>query len=84
MASIHNWHIFNDQGEHVATCKYAEDAAAFVSITGNGATVKSVYDEVLWTEGKENHSAGESYDGTASILHARLSACASRRSLRRY
>lgn len=58
----------NGQDECVAHVKYAEDAAALVSILGEAATVRTPRGRVLWTEGAEVASAGDSYDEAASVI----------------
>lgn len=68
MASTPEWKVYRD-GEYVAACKYAEDAAAFVSIAGS--VVKHGHAHVVWTEGAEEFLAANSYDGAARIMEAR-------------
>ena len=53
--------------EYIAACKYAEDAAAMVSLAGG--TVKYGHNLLVWKEGAEQIQAGESYDGAARIMH---------------
>ncbi len=72
MAHSPNYKIYRQGGEYVASCKYAEDAAAIVSIWGEGAFVKFQHRVRVWTEGKEDFSAGESYDRAASVMRRRL------------
>lgn len=69
--------VHNNQGDRVALIKHAEDAAAFVAIQGDGATVRH-NGRVVWSEGSETESAGESYDGAATIMHKRARAGVSR------
>ena len=57
--------------EYIAAIKYGEDAAAFVAIIGDGATVRLGHNFVLWTEGQEHISAAESYDEAAAVMHGR-------------
>lgn len=62
--------IFNPQGEYVASCKMYEDAAMLVGNYGPGAKIK--YGAILvWTEGQEEFSASESFDGAREIMVAR-------------
>ena len=57
--------------EYVASCKYAEDAAALVAVLGEGATIRFGHGPVLWAEGREDQSAGESYDHVREVCDAR-------------
>jgi hypothetical protein len=56
-------------GEYVASCKYPEDPAALV--TCMGGEIRAGHSRVVWTEGKEEFSAGESYDGVRDLCVAR-------------
>lgn len=69
MASSPEWKIYRN-GNYVACCKHAEDAAALVSLSGG--IVKNGHTLIVWKEGAEAFSAGESYDGAAEIMHSRL------------
>lgn len=71
MASTPEWKVYRD-GEYIAACKYAEDAALLVSAAGG--VVKHGHSLVVWTEGCEEFSAGESYDSAASTMHSRRKA----------
>jgi len=53
----------------VATCMYAEDAATIASHY-EGARIK-VAGRVVWVEGKEDTSAGESVDDVVATIHDR-------------
>lgn len=68
MAAAPKWKVYRN-GEYVAACKYAEDAAAMVSVAGG--TVKLNHNKVVWVEGEEDQSAGESYDEAAATMIAR-------------
>lgn len=70
MAATPQWKIYNGT-EYVAACKYAEDAAALVSCLGDAATVRVGHRKIVWREGHEDRSAGESYDGAALVMHQR-------------
>ena len=61
------WSIHNADGDLMAITKHAEDAAAFVALIGDGATVRNG-GKVLWTEGAEDIPAAESYDAAASTI----------------
>jgi len=65
------WKCHFPDGEFGASTKYAEDAAAIVALWGAGATVKWDHRLVVWTEGKEEISAAESYDRATAIMMAR-------------
>jgi hypothetical protein len=60
--------------EYVAAFKYAEDAAAFVAVLGEGAMIRHGHRLVLWHEGHEEFSAWESYDRAAEIMFGRIRA----------
>jgi len=72
MAGSPRFKIYSAANEYIASIKYLEDAAAFVSIQGEGATVRSGHAKrnILWTEGLDGN-AGESYDGAALVMEAR-------------
>ena len=57
--------------EYLASTKHLEDAAVLVA-AWSGGEVRYGHNFVLWTEGKEVFSAGESYDGAADIMQRRL------------
>lgn len=75
MAGTPQFKIFSAGNEYVASIKYLEDAAAFVSIQGEGATVRNGHakKDTLWTEGVDGN-AGESYDETAATMRAIITA----------
>lgn len=68
MAASPQWKVYRGK-EYVAACKYAEDAAAMVSLAGG--TVKHGHGLLVWTEGSEEFSAGDSYDRAAQIMERR-------------
>lgn len=68
MAASPQWKIYRE-GEYVGCCKYAEDAAALVSVSGG--VVKHGHSLIVWREGHEEFSAGESYDRAAEIMQKR-------------
>lgn len=68
MASAPEWKVYRN-GAYVAACKFAEDAAALVSLSGG--IVKHGHSLIVWREGAEEFSAGESYDGAARIMEKR-------------
>lgn len=63
MAASPEWKVYTPDGDYTACFKHPCDAAAFVAILGEGATIrhKGSRAVALWTEGKDG-SAGESYD----------------------
>lgn len=74
MAASPKLKVYNASGEYVASCKYPSDAAALVSLYGDGATIRHGHrkTDAVWTEGAESQPAGESYDFVAETVHARL------------
>ncbi|MES2814483.1 MAG: hypothetical protein V4720_06275 [Pseudomonadota bacterium] len=69
MAASPQWKIYRNK-EYIGCCKYAEDAAALVAMAGG--LVKHGHSLVVWTEGQEDFSAGESYDGAGAIMQDRV------------
>ena len=61
-------------GKYIASCKYAEDAAALVAGHA-GAQIRAGHSGgskgALWTEGAEYFSAGDSFDGVAELVAMR-------------
>lgn len=74
MAASPPYKVYNPQGDYIASCKHAEDAACLAGLNGNGSKIKYERAFILWTEGSEEIPAGESYDRAAKIMHARLEA----------
>jgi hypothetical protein len=58
--------------EYIAAFKHADNAAAFVAVIGEDATVRYGHNTILWREGAEAFSASESYDGAADIMLGRM------------
>lgn len=71
MAASPQFKVYRD-GEYVAACKYAEDAAMLVA--GATGVVKHGHRLVVWREGSEEFGAGASYDEAAAIMCARVDA----------
>lgn len=69
MAATPEWKVYRNK-EYIGCCKYAEDAAALVSL--GGGVVKHGHSLTVWVEGQEAFNAGESYDGAAKIMFARV------------
>lgn len=67
------WKIYTRDGEYVAACKDAEDAAALVGLRGDGSTVRYDHKTTVWREGSEECSALDNYDQAAATMHARIS-----------
>lgn len=68
------WKVYRpgaSRPEYVAACKYPEDAAALVALSGEG-TVKHGHGLTVWREGREAFPASESYDGAAALMRKRL------------
>ena len=75
MAGSPQFKVYSSANEYVGSIKYLEDAAAFVSIQGEGATVRNGHAKKhsLWTEGVDGN-AGESYDEAAVTMRAVINA----------
>jgi hypothetical protein len=71
MAASPQWKVYRGK-EYLAACKRVEEAACLVAFLGDGATIRSGHDLVLWTEGSEDQSACESYDHVTEVVHGRL------------
>lgn len=71
MAGSPQLKVYSPSGEYVASCKHAEDAAALVSLYGDGATIRVGHRRTVWTEGAELQSAAESYDYVALVVGSR-------------
>jgi len=76
MAASPLWKVFNPSGEYVASCKYAEDAAAIVG-SYSGGEIRAGHSKSLtvWREGFEDAgTATDSYDTVATVCNERLQA----------
>jgi len=73
MASSPKYKVFNPSGEYVASCKYAEDAAAVVALYGDGAQIRTSHSkrDTVWIEGEECESAANSVDFVAQRVSER-------------
>jgi hypothetical protein len=69
MGSTPQFKVFTAANEYVASIKYLSDAAAFVSVLGEGATVRSGHakKDTIWTEGITGN-AYDSYDEAAEAM----------------
>lgn len=72
MAASPSWKVYNAAKEYRAACKAIEEAAVLVAFLGDGATIRCEHSLVVWTEGAEDQSAGESYDHVAEVASRRL------------
>lgn len=74
MAASPFWKVYNPQGEYVASCVHAEDAATLVACYGNGAEIRGGHARkfLVWSEGNETFPAGESYDRVALLCAERI------------
>lgn len=70
MSGTPRFKIYNAAGEYVAACRDGEDAAMMVAHLGDGARVK-LYGRIVWREGSEDFSAGESCDAARDVMRAR-------------
>ncbi|CAB5237996.1 hypothetical protein UFOVP142_64 [uncultured Caudovirales phage] len=71
MPREHEYAVY-ECGEHVATIKYPEEAAAFASIIGDGAEVRCCHSRLVWKEGSEEFPVSESYDRAGNIIRERV------------
>lgn len=63
-----SFYVVNAESKTMGATVHAEDAAAFASMLGDGAAVTTPMGAILWTEGDEDFSAADSYDGAAEII----------------
>lgn len=68
--------VYNARNQYRAACVDASEAAAVVSVLGDGATIRASHSnaDTLWCEGAEDHPAAESYDYVARVVIIRLDA----------
>ena len=59
-------------GEYVAACKHAEDAAAIVALSGGEIRLGHSTKDRLYVNGDEGVRAEDSIDAVAEIIHRRL------------
>lgn len=71
MGKSPQWKVYSVVREYVAATRYPEDAAALASVNGRGTEVRYGHKMVVWREGSEDFSAGESYDRAAEVMVAR-------------
>jgi hypothetical protein len=63
--------VYRD-GELVAACRYAEEAAGIIAVSNSG--VIKVNGRIVWREGEEDQAAWESYDYVAEVIARRVRA----------
>jgi hypothetical protein len=68
MAASPRWKIYRN-GEYVGCCKYAEDAARLVALSGG--EIRDGHRKLVWREGTENWNASESYENCAGVIMER-------------
>lgn len=71
MATPLRFKVYSD-GKYVAALRHAEDAANIASCYTDGVIKYGTW--IVWREGKEEFSGGDSYDGAARIMHDRIRA----------
>jgi hypothetical protein len=67
MASTPQWKCYLS-GEYMAATKHPEDAAILMAAWGSSGEVRRDHTLVVWREGREEISAGESADVAAQIM----------------
>ena len=72
MAASPDWKVYDARGRYQAATKEPEAAAVLVSFYGYGATVRFNHAWIVWTEGKEQQEAAESYDYASVLMITRL------------
>ncbi|MFG6500116.1 hypothetical protein [Sulfitobacter sp. 1A15106] len=73
MAGSPDIKVFDADGKYQAACKEIEAAAALMGFYGEGATIRFGHAKAatVWTEGKEDQLACESYDHVAQVALGR-------------
>lgn len=71
MARSPRYKVYSAEGEYIAACKFAEDAAAIVA-SYEGGTIRDGHRKVVWHEGHEAETAGNSYDAVAQTVYERV------------
>lgn len=78
MAAAPRWKVYRGD-QYIAACKYLDDAAALVAFNArapDGATIRDGHSpkSIVWTEGKEDQPASESYDHVVEVCWRRADA----------
>ena len=73
MAASPRWKIYDKDGNYQAALKEVEAAACVVGFYGLGATIRCGHNsrDIMWTEGREEIDAHESYDTVTATVHDR-------------
>lgn len=66
--------VYGVEDEHIADFKNDFDAAFFVAGQRDGTTIRIGYRkrDIVWTEGLEEDSAGQSYSATVAVIRKRV------------
>lgn len=74
MAASPAYKLFDASGAYVGAAKDSHTAAQFVAALGDGASVRDGHAKkrTLWTEGREQTTAFESFDAAAAEMERRL------------
>lgn len=73
MGASPGWKVYNAKGEYVAACRDLYMAAAIIAgVGGDWWTIRWRHGRIMWREGAEGVSAGESYDQVAITVAKRL------------
>lgn len=71
MAGSPKWKVYRGR-EYIAACKYPSDAAALAAVCGDETMVRYEHGLLVWWEGHEAQSAGQSYDHAAGVMVERV------------
>ena len=73
MAATPRFKVYDSNGEYQAATKRPEEAAAVVALLGEGSTIRTEHSKksIVWSEGKEECLAGDSYDVVAQTVYER-------------
>jgi hypothetical protein len=71
MAGSPPFKVHDSEGRYVASARDVTLAAVVVAFLGDGARVK-YHGRIIWTEGSESEPAGDSFDGAAELMSARI------------
>lgn len=73
MAGSPVYKVYDSKKNYVASCKHLEACAALANLYGEGTTIRYGHGKtIIWTEGKEEQPAGESYDYVAEVCTKRV------------
>jgi hypothetical protein len=71
MAGTPRWKIYDQDRNYVAATIDATLAAAVVGSAGGDGWAVKIDGRIVWREGQEQASAGDSYDDAAELMYAR-------------